>query len=49
MAKFLTNWKTTLTGAASVITGVVKIASGDVVNGVALLLTGLGLVHAKDA
>jgi hypothetical protein len=49
MQKFITNWKTTLTGLATVITGVVKIASGDVVGGATLLLTGLGLVHAKDA
>ena len=49
MKKLFTNWRTTLAGAAAVITGVAKIAVGDYVNGVSLLLTGLGLAHAKDA
>jgi len=49
MKKLITNWRTTFAGAAAVITGIVKIAAGDYVNGVTLLLTGLGLANAKDA
>lgn len=42
------NWKTTLSGLGAVITGVATIVKGDVVTGVSVIITGLGLVSAKD-
>lgn len=42
------SWKTTLFGASSVLAGVVLILKGNVVEGCATILSGLGLVTAKD-
>lgn len=42
------NWKTTLAGAASILTGIVTILKGDVVNGVTAIIAGAGLIVAKD-
>lgn len=49
MKKILKNWKTSLAGLGTIILGVSKIVSGDTVNGVTVILTGLGLIHANDA
>lgn len=48
MQKFLSNWKTSLSGLATILTGIVKIVNKDIIGGSTLILTGLGLVHAKD-
>jgi len=48
MKNILTNWKTSLSGLATVLAGVVKIINHDIIGGGTLILTGLGLVHAKD-
>lgn len=44
----LKNWKTTLAGAAAIITGVSLIVSGQIEAGVAAIVTGIGLLFAKD-
>jgi hypothetical protein len=49
MKKILTNWKTSLSGLATIITGIVKIVNHDIIGGSTLILTGLGLVHAQDS
>lgn len=49
MKKYITNWKTTLAGLTTVLAGIVKIINKDLVGGVTLVATGLGLVHSKDA
>ena len=43
------NWKTSLFGLGSIITGVATIFKGDPVAGVTAIITGLGLVVAKDS
>jgi hypothetical protein len=48
MKHILTNWKTTLTGVAGIITGVVMIANGNVQGGIAAIIAGGGLILAKD-
>lgn len=48
MKKILTNWKTSLSGLGSLILGVASIASGNLNEGVAAIITGLGLILAKD-
>lgn len=42
------NWKTSLAGIGAVITGIATIVKGDVVGGVTAVITGIGLVGAKD-
>lgn len=43
-------WKTTLAGLGAIITGVATIAAkGDLTAGVSGILSGIGLVFAKDA
>ena len=49
MKKYILNWKTTLAGLTTVLAGIVKIVNKDVVGGLTLVATGLGLVHSKDA
>jgi hypothetical protein len=48
MKKYILNWKTTLAGLTTVLAGIVKIVNKDVVGGLTLVATGLGLVHSKD-
>jgi len=48
MKNILTNWKTSLSGVATIMAGLVKIMHQDIIGGTTLILTGLGLVHAKD-
>jgi hypothetical protein len=43
------NWKTSLFGLGSIITGLATIFKGDPVAGVTAIITGLGLVAAKDS
>jgi len=43
------NWKTSLFGLGAILTGVATIFKGDAVTGVTTILTGLGLVAAKDS
>jgi hypothetical protein len=43
------NWKTSLMGLGSVISGVLLILKGDVNSGFAAVSTGIGLILAKDA
>lgn len=43
------NWKTSLFGLGTLITGVATIIKGDIPGGVTAILTGLGLVVAKDS
>jgi hypothetical protein len=49
MKKYILNWRTTLAGLTTVLAGIVKIVNKDVVGGLTLVATGLGLVHSKDA
>ena len=42
------NWKTTLAGAASILTGIVQIIKGDIATGATAIVTGVGLIFAKD-
>jgi hypothetical protein len=42
------NWKTTFFGISSIITGIATIIKGDINSGVAIIITGIGLVFAKD-
>jgi hypothetical protein len=42
------NWKTTLAGLGAIITGIATIVKGDIVGGVSAVITGIGLVGAKD-
>lgn len=43
------NWKTSLFGLGTFITGVATIIKGDIPGGVTAVLTGLGLFAAKDS
>jgi hypothetical protein len=43
------NWKTSLFGIGAFITGVATIIKGDVQGGITAILTGLGLIAAKDS
>jgi hypothetical protein len=43
------NWKTSLFGLGSIITGLATIFKGDPVGGVTAIIAGLGLVAAKDS
>jgi hypothetical protein len=43
------NWKTSLMGLGSLISGVLLILKGDVNSGFAAVSTGIGLILAKDA
>jgi len=43
------NWKTSLFGLGALITGIATIVAGDIVSGVTAILTGLGLIAAKDS
>jgi len=42
------NWKTSLAGFGAIVTGVATILKGDVVGGVTAVITGVGLIGAKD-
>lgn len=44
----LKNWKTSLFGLGTLITGVATIIKGDIPGGITAVLTGLGLFAAKD-
>lgn len=46
---FKKNWKTTLAGFGSLITGIASVVTGDLHTGVAAILSGIGLIVAKDA
>jgi len=43
------NWKTTFSGFAAIIGGAALIVKGDLVGGVTAILSGVGLVAAKDS
>jgi|GEM_PF-2624700 len=42
------NPKTTLTGIAGILGGIASIIHGDLVTGVTAIVTGIGLIFAKD-
>lgn len=42
------NWKTSLSGLAALLGGVALIVKGDIAGGVTGILSGLGLIAAKD-
>jgi len=42
------NWKTSLAGLGAVITGIATIVKGDLIGGITAIITGVGLVGAKD-
>lgn len=44
----LKNWKTSLAGIGAVITGIATALKGDIIGGVTAVITGIGLVGAKD-
>lgn len=43
------NWKTTLAGIGSIITGISLVVSGNVTEGAAAIIGGIGLLTAADA
>lgn len=45
----LKNWKTSLFGLGTLLTGIATIVKGDIPGGVTAVLTGLGLFAAKDS
>ena len=42
------NWKTTLFGITSILTGIATIIKGDIQTGLSIIVAGAGLVFAKD-
>ena len=42
------NWKTTLFGISSIVTGIATIIKGDIQTGIATIIAGAGLLFAKD-
>jgi hypothetical protein len=42
------NWKTTLAGAAGILTGIVQIVKGDIATGAGTIVASVGLIFAKD-
>lgn len=44
----LKNWKTSLFGLGTLLTGIATIVKGDIPGGITAILTGLGLISAKD-
>lgn len=42
------NWKTTLFGIGTVISGIISIVKGDIHTGCTIISTGIGLIFAKD-
>jgi hypothetical protein len=42
------NWKTSLSGIGAIISGIALIFKGSVAEGVTAIITGIGLVAAKD-
>lgn len=43
------NWKTTISGLGAIISGIALIVKGDIAGGVTAVITGIGLVAAKDS
>jgi len=43
------NWKTTLAGLGALVSGIALIVKGDIAGGVTAVLSGIGLVAAKDS
>lgn len=43
------NWKTTLSGLGAIVSGIALIVKGDIAGGVTAVITGIGLVAAKDS
>lgn len=48
MKKILANWKTSLSGLGTIIVGIAAIAKGNVNEGIGAIVTGIGLIAAKD-
>ena len=42
------NWKTTLFGITTILTGIATIIKGDIQTGLAVIVSGAGLIFAKD-
>jgi hypothetical protein len=42
------NWKTSIAGFGAILTGVATIVKGDIVEGVTAIISGVGLIGAKD-
>ena len=42
------NWKTTFAGITTILSGIATIFKGDVHTGVTLIVSGAGLIFAKD-
>lgn len=42
------NWKTSLSGLGAIISGIAVVVKGDIVGGVTAIITGIGLIGAKD-
>jgi hypothetical protein len=42
------NWKTSLSGLAGIITGITLIVNSHVPEGITAIITGIGLISAKD-
>lgn len=44
----LKNWKTTIFGISAILGGIATIIKGDIGNGATAIVTGFGLLFAKD-
>lgn len=42
------NWKTSLAGLGAIVSGIATVLKGDIVGGVTAVITGVGLIGAKD-
>jgi hypothetical protein len=48
MKKLLINWKTSLSGLGSIILGIASITTGNMNEGIGAIVSGIGLILAKD-
>lgn len=46
--KFVNNWKTTISGLASLLFGLASVLSGDLTSGIPAITSGVGLIFATD-
>lgn len=49
MKRITNNWKTSLGGVATILTGIVMLANKNTAEGVTAIITGISLLFSKDA